>query len=98
MLSISAYFADIIVGTPPVTYVTLLDTGSSDLVLETAVQNDSCVQCVTDGPLYSISGSSTANSTGVTVNLAYGIGTDSGVVVQDVVNFGGFTQKQVSSV
>lgn len=74
----------------------LLDTGSSDLILETAVQNDSCVQCVTDGPLYSIAGSSTANSSGITVDLTFGIGEDSGVIVQDVVTFAGFTRKQVS--
>ncbi|KAL8290506.1 hypothetical protein RQP46_002764 [Phenoliferia psychrophenolica] len=72
--------AGIQVGTPPVNYLALLDTGSADLVIETAVQADSCNGCQTDGPLYSPAASSSAD-----------IGNDTGVLVSDVVTFGGYT-------
>ncbi|KAI5477921.1 NAD(P)-binding protein [Pseudohyphozyma bogoriensis] len=81
-----AYHALLSVGTPA--------TDILDLVLETAVQDVSCVNCVTTGALYVPSNSSTANITTIPVDLEYGIGFDIGVAVSDVVSFGGFNATQ----
>ncbi|KAM0749863.1 acid protease [Meredithblackwellia eburnea MCA 4105] len=83
-----SYYAKLQVGTPAVDFLVLLDTGSSDLVLETAVQADSCTGCETTAPLYSASASSTSNVTTTPVKLVYGIGYNTGVVASDVVSFG----------
>ncbi|KAK4702064.1 hypothetical protein P7C70_g4160, partial [Phenoliferia sp. Uapishka_3] len=90
----NAYFATLNVGTPPVQYLTLLDTGSSDLVIETAVQSNSCDDCKTTGPLYDTSKSSTSKPTTTPVSLQYGIGSDSGVVVEDLISVGNFSSTQ----
>ncbi|KAM0755097.1 acid protease [Meredithblackwellia eburnea MCA 4105] len=89
-----SYFAQIEIGTPPVSYLTLLDTGSSDLVVETAIQNDSCSGCAVSGPLYDPRRSSTANITTIPVSIEYSIGFDSGVLVNDVVQVGDFLKNQ----
>ena len=95
MGEISVYYTTLDVGTPPVEFLALLDTGSSDLVLESAVQADSCRNCTTTGPLYNAANSSSSNVSSTVVNLAYGIGTFEGVVAHDLVSFGSFNATQV---
>lgn len=91
----SVYIAALQVGTPPVQMLVTLDTGSSDLVLETAVQADSCTGCVTTGNLYNATASSTANVTSTPVDIEYLLGGDQGVVVTDIVSVGSFNFTQV---
>ena len=79
------------IGTPAVSFIALLDTGSSDLVVETAVQVDSCNGCATTGPLYDPTLSSSAVISNSAVAINYGIGNDTGVLVSDTVSFGGFS-------
>ncbi|KAL8278598.1 hypothetical protein RQP46_008890 [Phenoliferia psychrophenolica] len=89
------YMAHINVGTPPVEFLVMLDTGSSDLFLMTDAQPDSCSNCEITGPLYKANASSTAIVSTTPVSLSYLKGETSGVVVQDVVSFGTFKANQV---
>ena len=69
----SAYFGYVSIGTPPVQFPALLDTGSSDLVVETAIQSDSCTgsECSDKGPVYKASASSSANATLEPFTISY---------------------------
>ncbi|KAM0753939.1 acid protease [Meredithblackwellia eburnea MCA 4105] len=91
-----SFYADVQIGTPPVTFLALMDTGSSDMFVATAVQSDSCTGgCTITGPLYNPNSSSTAQVSGTSISLTYGIGSDSGVLVQDQVSFGSYSLNQI---
>lgn len=86
------YYATIDVGTPPQSYAVILDTGSSDMWL----QSVSCVQCT--GKTFNPASSSTLSNSSTPFSISYGIGSALGTTVSDVVSIGssGFTvQDQV---
>ncbi|EPQ53925.1 acid protease [Gloeophyllum trabeum ATCC 11539] len=88
------YFGTIAVGTPPIAYNVILDTGSSDLW----IASSSCTIGCTDPeggviPTFNSHLSSTFKNTGNSFNVHYGSGAASGVTVQDVVQMAGFQVK-----
>jgi len=83
------YYAIITVGTPPVEYEVILDTGSSNLWLADTQCNSSCSLNST----YSTSKSSTFQNLTTPVSYGYASGTVYGSLIQDTVSMGGFTMK-----
>ncbi|KAF8609037.1 acid protease [Ceratobasidium sp. AG-I] len=86
------YYATINVGTPPQSYAVILDTGSSDMWL----QSTTCVQCT--GKTFDPASSSSLSNSSTPFSISYGIGSAKGTAVSDVVSIGssGFTiQDQV---
>ena len=88
------YVGSVTIGTPPVTFSVIFDTGSSNLW----VPSVTCTDC-TKSPgccnhtRYDSSKSSTYAKVGTPYVLPYGSGTVTGVVDQDNVNFGGLMIK-----
>jgi cathepsin D len=80
------YYGSITVGTPPVAYDVVLDTGSSDLWLV----DPQCTQNCGDSPPYSPSSSSTFANVNKPFAITYGSGQASGYLAQDVVQMAGF--------
>ncbi|KAJ1304817.1 hypothetical protein OPQ81_005952 [Rhizoctonia solani] len=76
------YYASVEVGTPPQTYAVILDTGSSDMWL----QSVDCAPCT--GKKIDPTASSTLQHSSSPFSLAYGIGSVKGVLVNDVVSIG----------
>ncbi|MCJ1403767.1 hypothetical protein MMC11_006990 [Xylographa trunciseda] len=86
------YIANITVGTPPQAVAVHIDTGSSDLWMNTAgsVYCSGTANC-TDGT-YNVNASSTAQYVDSSLNASYADGTtSSGDFVTDVISFGGQT-------
>ncbi|CAE6529605.1 unnamed protein product [Rhizoctonia solani] len=87
------YYATVEVGTPPQSYAVILDTGSSDMWL----QSIECAPCT--GKKIDPTISSTLQQSSSPFSIAYGIGSVKGTLVNDVVSIGsssGFTiQNQV---
>jgi len=83
----SDYYGSIAVGTPPVAYQVILDTGSADLFLVSS----GCVSSSCSGiPAFDSSSSSTFTSTTQPFSITYGSGSASGTLVKDVVQMAGF--------
>jgi cathepsin D len=80
------YFGSIAVGTPPVAYDVVLDTGSADLWLV----DSQCTQNCGGTPPYSPSSSSTFANVNKPFAITYGSGQVSGYLAQDVVQMAGF--------
>ena len=78
------------IGTPPVAYGFILDTGSSDLIVATP----DCIGCPSDTPGYQLSQSSTATNTSEPFEITYGSGAASGYIVEDTVSIAGFTSEK----
>ncbi|KAG8792931.1 hypothetical protein FRC12_004447 [Ceratobasidium sp. 428] len=88
------YYATIEVGTPPQPYGVILDTGSSDLWL----QSPECAPCT--GTRFDPTSSSSLHDSSTPFTISYGIGSVGGTVASDSVSIGssssGFTvQNQV---
>ncbi|KDN49659.1 hypothetical protein RSAG8_01724, partial [Rhizoctonia solani AG-8 WAC10335] len=87
------YYATVEVGTPPQSYAVILDTGSSDMWL----QSVECAPCT--GKKINTTISSTLQRSSSPFSITYGIGSVKGTLVNDVVSIGSssdFTvQKQV---
>ncbi|VDC07595.1 unnamed protein product [Peniophora sp. CBMAI 1063] len=81
------YLARIEVGTPPQSLDVQLDTGSADLWFTAST----CDNCPAGSPEFNISQSSTLNDTSQSINLTYGAGGVSGILVQDTVTLGSYT-------
>lgn len=76
------YYATLEVGTPPQQYAVILDTGSSDLWL----QSVDCAPCT--GKKIDPSSSSSLHDSSTPFSITYGIGTVKGTLVNDVVSIG----------
>ncbi len=82
-----SYYGSIAVGTPPVAYNVILDTGSADLFLVSS----ECVSSTCTGiPAFQSSSSSTFTSTTQPFSITYGSGNASGTLAKDVVQMAGF--------
>lgn len=86
-----SYYGTIAVGTPPVAFNVILDSGSADLFLI----GSGCTSSTCSGiQAFDSSASSSFTSTGQAFAITYGSGTASGTLGKDVVQMAGF---QVSS-
>ncbi|GAA5858526.1 hypothetical protein JCM1840_001243 [Sporobolomyces johnsonii] len=83
----SEWYGEIDVGTPPVSFQVVLDTGSSDLILA----QSGCTGCAPSTPDYDPSSSSTSNASSRPFSVTYGSGSASGTLVQDVVSIANYT-------
>lgn len=81
-----SYYGSIAVGTPPVAYDVVLDTGSADLWLV----NSQCTQNCDGFPPYNPSSSSSFANASKPFAITYGSGQASGYLAQDVVQMAGF--------
>jgi len=88
---LGSYFGSIAVGTPPVAYDVILDTGSADLFL---VSSSCTSQTCTGVQTFDGSSSSTFNSTTTPFSITYGSGSASGVLGRDEVQMAGFQVSQ----
>lgn len=86
MRDLSEYYGTIAVGTPPVTYNVVMDTGSSDLILATSPGKGA----LSTTPLYKSSASSSSKMSNSPFQITYGSGSASGTLAQDVVSIGGY--------
>lgn len=86
----SQYYGSIAMGTPPIQYEVILDSGSSDLLLATAP----CSGCETTTPLYNEAKSTSSIATTKPFSITYGTGAASGTLAQDVMSMAGYTIKQ----
>jgi cathepsin D len=88
----SSYYGSIAIGTPPVAYDVILDTGSADLW----VADSSCTQNCQGIQTFDTSTSSTYNNLTEGFSIKYGSGAASGSLATDVVQMAGFQiDKQV---
>lgn len=86
-----AYYASITIGTPPLSYLVQLDTGSSDLIVAAAP----CYSgCESDSILYNSANSTTSQVSGNPFSIGYGSGSASGFITSDIVGFAGFSLTQ----
>lgn len=79
------YFAKVEVGTPPVEYLVVPDTGSSNLWLFSSQCSAKVCKQV---PTYDSSKSSTSEKDGQSFKIQYGSGSVDGFVTKDLVKFG----------
>ena len=87
-----SYYGSIAVGTPPVAYDVILDSGSADLWLVDA----QCTEGCSGLQAYQSSSSSTFSNDSKPFSVTYGSGQASGFLGQDVVQLAGFeVQNQV---
>lgn len=85
------YFATVYIGTPPVAFELTVDTGSADLIVQTAP----CLSgCDSTTPLYRPGDSSTSSTNKSTFSINYQVGSATGSIISDVVGFGGYSQVQ----
>ncbi|KAF5353146.1 hypothetical protein D9758_008755 [Tetrapyrgos nigripes] len=90
----SSFYGSIAVGTPPVSYSVVLDTGSADLWLA----DKDCSGC-NNIPRFDYSASSTFKNTSVPFSIKYGSGAAAGTLGQDTVQMAGFSvESQVFAV
>merc|ERR1719317_730661 len=75
------YYGSIQIGIPPVSFLVLFDTGSSNLW----VPASNCTNCASSKTKYNPSASSTSKSNGTSFEIQYGTGSMKGFVVHDVV-------------
>ncbi|KAG1899473.1 aspartic peptidase domain-containing protein [Suillus fuscotomentosus] len=83
----SSYFGTVAIGTPPVSFNVILDTGSSDLW----VADQACTTGCSKIQLYDDLSSSTFHNLSEPFNIQYGSGAAEGTLGQDVVQMAGFS-------
>ncbi|KAJ8594783.1 acid protease [Rhizopogon salebrosus TDB-379] len=83
----SSYFGSLAIGTPPVSFNVILDTGSSDLW----VADESCVIGCSQIQVFNDQASSTFKNLSQPFQIQYGSGAASGSLVEDVVQMAGFS-------
>jgi cathepsin D len=89
---VPSYYGSIALGTPPVAYNVILDTGSADLW----VAASTCTQGCNGLQTFDSSSSSTFSTASSPFTVTYGSGKASGSLATDVVQMAGFeVSKQV---
>ncbi|KAG1786038.1 aspartic peptidase domain-containing protein [Suillus plorans] len=83
----SSYFGTVAIGTPPVSFNVILDTGSSDLW----VADQACTTGCSKIQLYDDLTSSTFHNLSEPFNIQYGSGAAEGTLGQDIVQMAGFS-------
>jgi cathepsin D len=83
----SSYFGTLAIGTPPVSFDVILDTGSSDLW----VADQACTTGCSRIQLFNDLSSSTFHNLSEPFNIQYGSGAATGSLGQDVVQMAGFS-------
>ncbi|KAG1817061.1 aspartic peptidase domain-containing protein [Suillus subaureus] len=83
----SSYFGTVAIGTPPVAFNVILDTGSSDLW----VADQACTTGCSKVQLFNDQSSSTFHNLSEPFNIQYGSGAATGTLGQDVVQMAGFS-------
>ncbi|KAF8892127.1 aspartic peptidase domain-containing protein [Infundibulicybe gibba] len=83
----SSFFGSLAVGTPPISYNVILDTGSADLWLA----DRACTSGCTGIPTFDSSASSTFESKATPFSITYGSGQATGLLGQDTVQMAGFS-------
>jgi len=83
----SSFFGSIAIGTPPVSFNVILDTGSSDLWLADSDCRTGCGSV----PTFASSASSTFRNSSTPFSITYGSGRAAGVLGQDKVQMAGFS-------
>lgn len=82
-----SYYGTIAIGTPPVAYNVIIDSGSADLFLVSS----GCTSSACSGiQAFDSSASSSFTSTSQAFDITYGSGTASGTLGKDVVQMAGF--------
>jgi len=90
----STYFGAISVGTPSQAFYVLLDTGSSDLWIETSTSGSSSTTTSVDGDtvqLLNVNSSSTVKALNRPFQIQYGSGAAAGYLYEDSVSFANIT-------
>ncbi|RXW12361.1 hypothetical protein EST38_g13495 [Candolleomyces aberdarensis] len=82
----SSYYGSLAIGTPPISYNVILDTGSADLW----VAGSNCTIGCDDVPLFDPSSSSTFQNESTAFSITYGSGQAAGFLSQDIVQMAGF--------
>ncbi|TFK52001.1 acid protease [Heliocybe sulcata] len=83
----SSYYGSVAIGTPPVSFNVILDTGSSDLW----VADSGCTVGCKSVPKFTSSSSSSFKNLSKPFNIQYGSGQAAGVLGQDTVQMAGFS-------
>lgn len=83
----SSYFGSLAIGTPPVSYNVILDTGSSDLWLASDTPSSQVSQGI---PTFNPSASETFVSLNTSFQIKYGTGSASGTLGMDRIQMAGF--------
>lgn len=83
----SSYYGSIAVGTPPVSYNVILDTGSSDLWLA----GSDCITGCNSVPTFNSAQSSTFTNESKAFSIQYGTGEAAGTLAKDTVQMAGFS-------
>lgn len=84
----ASYAGAVNIGTPPQSFLLIVDTGSSDLwVTGTSCETATCRATTPFNP----SDSSSYQTNNEQFSITYGSGTASGIIAQDTVSMGGFT-------
>jgi cathepsin D len=86
-----SYYGSIAIGTPPVAYNVIVDSGSADLFL---VGSGCTSQACSGIPSFDSSKSSSFSSSGQAFSITYGSGEASGTLGKDVVQMAGFQVSQ----
>ena len=87
---VRSYYGSIAIGTPPVAYNVILDTGSADLW----VADSSCSQNCQGIQTFDTTTSSTYTNLTEEFSIKYGSGSASGTLATDVVQMAGFQVKE----
>ncbi|PFH51024.1 hypothetical protein AMATHDRAFT_192110, partial [Amanita thiersii Skay4041] len=83
----SSYFGALAIGTPPISYNVILDTGSADMW----VADSNCLTGCAGVPTFDPNASSSFASLGLPFQISYGSGRAAGSLGQDIVQLAGFS-------
>ncbi|KAF8552734.1 acid protease [Imleria badia] len=83
----SSYFGSLAIGTPPISFYVILDTGSADLWV---ADNNCILGCTQNEALYNSASSSTFQNLSQPFSITYGSGQAAGDLVADAVQMAGF--------
>ncbi|KAJ7128483.1 acid protease [Mycena epipterygia] len=83
----SSFYGSLAIGTPPVSFDVILDTGSADLW----VAGNTCTEGCASAPRFDPSASSTFKNESIPFSITYGTGGAVGVLASDTVQMAGFS-------